>query len=179
MIVLLAGSLALAESLVIRHKPRLILSARFELPPGSLRPLPVNHWDDHGASRPRSTSVSVSGQSRGMFAVGFDFDSSDDPSTWDQDLIQNAQYATMNKLNPVAVPPAEPAMIAGRPALELQLPPDPTTPTAPWWLIRITESGGTGIAICFSGTGLLTDADKVYFDSYCKNGVAITLAPPR
>jgi hypothetical protein len=73
-------------------------------------------------------------------------------------------------------------ILAGRPALELDGQYGDRESTM-FVLLRMTALPGRVVAICYSGEGNLTDADRAVFDAFCAKGVEIRRVeaqqPPR
>ena len=183
MLLLLGGSLAFADYLAIRRalpptRPA-VLQTTFATPSGTGWPPPIYPMELVVAHRATNIPVDIADEIRGLMAIRFTSDSGDDPSDWDTDLNQIVQTLARNPQDEEPIKPVPNVILGGRPALETAvLLADVSGRRTSWWLVRLTESGGTGVAICLSGGGTLTDADKAWFDNYCRKGVTVRLTTP-
>jgi len=181
MLLLLGGSLAFADYLTFRRAGRPLLDATFAVPSGTSWPPPVNRMEWLLAHKARNIPVGIGDEIRGLMAVRFTSDSSDDPSDWKIDLATIVQAVAGNPEDEEPIAVDAHVLLGARPAVETAvLLTDSTGQRKAWWMVRLTESGGSGVAICLSGAGALTDADKAWFDDYCRKGVTVRLvAPPK
>ncbi|HVT80789.1 MAG TPA: hypothetical protein VHM90_09030 [Phycisphaerae bacterium] len=171
MLALLGASLGFAEFIVRHQKPPFIISGVF-LPPTGVTSLPVNDTADLAFRGPVHKATAVwSGQTRTFIAFSFAADRELN-LTWEQ--ILDRLFHSLAGMDPPANALLNPnTALGGRQAMELWQVVDGEHPR--FDVVRMTILEGHVIAFGFSGTGPITETDKMFFDRYCTTAVKIAV----
>ena len=165
---LLAGSLGLAQALVMRREPRTRLRVDFPPPPG-VGQLPVN---DTPEVRVKAVAQWPQGE-RHFMAFFWRADREFDPGQYLQILMDQALPVT-----PVRVMSVRQAEFAGNTALEAERRVGKDE-SAVFAIIRMAVVDDYIAAFCLSGEGGMTDADRKFFDDYCTRQIRVRLERTR
>jgi hypothetical protein len=177
MLALLGFSLGFAQWLVRARQER-GPTPELSVPRGAAdAPEPNGSPWDGGSGPLNQLALNIFGKSRLVTAFYYPSKATNDPKTWREELNAIYRRMTGEEIDHDAPITLAAAVLGGQPARELQC----------FWndenrsvflLIRLTVLDGHALAICYSGSGLLTDADTIYFNSYCNSGVAIEHSSP-
>jgi hypothetical protein len=169
MLALLAGSLGLAQLLIRHHVPPAVLRVEFPPPPGVDR-LSVNQSAEalEQGVLVETPVVWPQGDRRFLafnFEDIFDFDA---PQYLQLILVQLWPDA------PARAVRVQPAVLAGNPALQSERHVGRGEDSM-FAIIRLAAIEGHIVAFCFSGNGVMTDADSEFFDDYCTRQIQVRL----
>jgi hypothetical protein len=175
MLGLLGGSLGLAEVLVQRHGSVLLLSVGFPPPPG-VEEVPVNDSVDALEAGDLDAAEATWPQGQRYFLAFFlDVGPDADVRQYTAHILSQVLPETPTR----AIRLQSNKTLAGHPAMEAEAQIS-QGPNAAFAILRLATVEDRIVAFCFSGDGVMTDADKQFFDHYCTRQIRIRLQrPPR
>jgi len=173
---LFAASLGFAQLLVTRHTARVGAVPVFTVPVGLTDPVPLNVLAQGATAAYQGR---IAGQARRMVCfsiVAHDVTAADEKS-WLPYALDVFARTTGDEEDVDRPIKRLPNGLAGRPAWEL-MEAFGEPPEIVFAVVRVTGLEGRIVAICFTGAGPYTDADREYLDTYCAQGVAIQVRVP-
>jgi hypothetical protein len=176
MLALLGFSLGFAQ-LLVRAREARGPAPRLAIPRGAAAAPELNGSPWQTDEPLNQLPLNILGKPRIFTAFYYSSKASNDPKSWREELQAIYRRLIGEDLDPNAPITLAAAILAGRQARELQCFWNDENHSA-FLLIRMTVVDGRALAICYSGSGLLTDADTIYFDSYCNSGVAMERPSP-
>jgi hypothetical protein len=167
MLAMLAGSLGLAQALIMRRVPAARWRGEFPPPPEVDR-MPVNESAPAVLQGAMVEAAATWPQGERRFLAFFWEDEHDvDPRQYIQIII--SQVLTITPARAVRL---QPEVLAGYPALEAETYAG-RGENAAFAIIRLATAEDHIVAFCFSGQGVMTDADRKFFDDYCSRQIKV------
>jgi hypothetical protein len=162
LVALLGASVGFARFLVGRSHAALTIAWNF---PPNFKTLPLDSEEpEEVVIRAQAT---IHGHKRFLRGIVIDF-----PGELTAEEHLRVLHALFESLSDASPGHASPAPLAGRPGMEIE----GISDSGEFTIVRMIAIPDRAIAICYSGSGKLTDWDKLYFNNVCQR-VSLDAAP--